>query len=150
MMYKRQVFTTTWKSMEDLAFIDLHSQDRLEPEPMCARCGLSSAEWTAREGSGYLADGETFCCQGCAEGRACTCQDGSATQDAWDGVGSFTVDDHDEGDAEEAGEPPEPQPPEPFQRNAFTLTWHAPRQRSHPNPARRSTPSPRPRSKRRS
>src|ERR1700729_846850 len=38
--------------------------------PTCPGCGMSKNEWP---GEGYTHEGETFCCQGCAEGTGCTC-----------------------------------------------------------------------------
>jgi len=40
------------------------------PNPACPGCGMIKNEWP---GEGYSHEGETFCCQGCAEGRGCTC-----------------------------------------------------------------------------
>ena len=40
------------------------------PQPACPGCGMNKKEWP---GEGYSHEGETFCCQGCAEGSGCTC-----------------------------------------------------------------------------
>ena len=40
------------------------------PVPACPGCGMIKNEWP---GEGYTHDGETYCCQGCAEGTGCTC-----------------------------------------------------------------------------
>jgi hypothetical protein len=40
----------------------------------CARCGLPRSAWQGSDGNGYTLDGETYCCQGCAEGAGCTCE----------------------------------------------------------------------------
>ena len=40
------------------------------PLPACPGCGMVKNEWP---GEGYTHEGETYCCQGCAEGTACTC-----------------------------------------------------------------------------
>ena len=40
------------------------------PLPACPGCGMIKNEWP---GEGYTHDGETYCCQGCAEGTGCTC-----------------------------------------------------------------------------
>lgn len=40
------------------------------PAPACPGCGMIKNEWP---GEGYTHDGETYCCQGCAEGTGCTC-----------------------------------------------------------------------------
>jgi hypothetical protein len=36
----------------------------------CPTCGMNLSAKTA---SGFTRDGETFCCQGCADGTGCTC-----------------------------------------------------------------------------
>jgi hypothetical protein len=40
------------------------------PRPKCPGCKMIKNEWP---GEGYTHDGETYCCQGCAEGTGCTC-----------------------------------------------------------------------------
>ena len=40
------------------------------PKPACPGCRMKKNEWP---GEGYTHDGETYCCQGCAEGTGCTC-----------------------------------------------------------------------------
>src|SRR5260370_41793942 len=40
------------------------------PLPACPGCGMVKNSWP---GEGYTHEGETFCCQGCAEGTGCTC-----------------------------------------------------------------------------
>jgi len=40
------------------------------PSPACPGCGLIKNSWP---GEGYTHAGETYCCQGCAEGTGCTC-----------------------------------------------------------------------------
>src|SRR5207245_4425615 len=40
------------------------------PKPACPGCRMIKNEWP---GEGYTHDGETYCCQGCAEGTGCTC-----------------------------------------------------------------------------
>ena len=44
---------------------------RKAPQPICPGCGVIKNEWP---GEGYTHDGQTFCCQGCAEGSGCTCE----------------------------------------------------------------------------
>jgi hypothetical protein len=39
-------------------------------QPKCPGCGMVKNEWP---GEGYSHEGETYCCQGCAEGAGCTC-----------------------------------------------------------------------------
>ena len=38
--------------------------------PACPGCGMIKNEWP---GEGYTHEGESYCCQGCAEGTGCTC-----------------------------------------------------------------------------
>ena len=40
------------------------------PAPACPGCGMKKNEWP---GEGYTHEGQTYCCQGCAEGTGCTC-----------------------------------------------------------------------------
>ena len=40
------------------------------PVPACPGCRMVKNEWP---GEGYAHDGETYCCQGCAEGTGCIC-----------------------------------------------------------------------------
>jgi hypothetical protein len=40
------------------------------PLPACPGCGMIKNEWP---GEGYTHEGESYCCQGCAEGTGCTC-----------------------------------------------------------------------------
>ncbi len=40
------------------------------PLPACPGCRMVKNEWP---GEGYTHEGETYCCQGCAEGTGCTC-----------------------------------------------------------------------------
>ena len=41
------------------------------PAPACPGCRMKKNEWP---GEGYTHEGETYCCQGCAEGAGCTCK----------------------------------------------------------------------------
>ena len=40
------------------------------PLPACPGCRMVKNKWP---GEGYTHDGETYCCQGCAEGTGCMC-----------------------------------------------------------------------------
>lgn len=40
------------------------------PVPACPGCRMKKNDWP---GEGYTHEGETYCCQGCAEGTGCTC-----------------------------------------------------------------------------
>jgi hypothetical protein len=44
--------------------------DSSTPSPACPGCGMPKNEWP---GEGYTHEGESYCCQGCAEGTGCTC-----------------------------------------------------------------------------
>ena len=40
------------------------------PKPACPGCRMTKNDWP---GEGYTRDGQTYCCQGCAEGTGCMC-----------------------------------------------------------------------------
>jgi hypothetical protein len=40
------------------------------PKPVCPGCRMVKNDWP---GEGYTHDGQTYCCQGCAEGTGCIC-----------------------------------------------------------------------------
>jgi hypothetical protein len=44
-------------------------------EVMCPGCGMGKHLWMGNGGEGVEKDGQTFCCQGCADdpGKGCTC-----------------------------------------------------------------------------
>jgi len=46
------------------------SLQKSTPKPACPGCGMIKNDWP---GEGYTHDGETYCCQGCAEGTGCMC-----------------------------------------------------------------------------
>jgi hypothetical protein len=46
------------------------STDTSSPLPACPGCAMIKNEWP---GEGYTHEGESYCCQGCAEGTGCTC-----------------------------------------------------------------------------
>ena len=46
------------------------STDPSTPVPACPGCAMIKNEWP---GEGYTHEGETYCCQSCAEGTGCTC-----------------------------------------------------------------------------
>ena len=39
----------------------------------CPRCGMTKEEWKGNAGQGVTKDGQTYCCQGCADDTGCTC-----------------------------------------------------------------------------
>src|SRR5438067_12832504 len=58
--------------METLTIEDPQSRvfRKSVPQPTCPGCRMIKNEWP---GEGYTHDGETYCCQGCAEGTGCIC-----------------------------------------------------------------------------
>ena len=46
------------------------STDTSTPPPACPGCAKIKNDWP---GEGYTHEGETYCCQGCAESTGCTC-----------------------------------------------------------------------------
>jgi hypothetical protein len=47
-----------------------HFRKSIGPKPACPGCRMVKNDWP---GEGYTHDGETYCCQGCAEGTGCIC-----------------------------------------------------------------------------
>jgi hypothetical protein len=45
-------------------------QNLRKPQPACPGCGMVKNDWP---GEGYTYEGQSYCCQGCAEGTGCTC-----------------------------------------------------------------------------
>ena len=45
-------------------------------QPRCPNCEMQQTEWLGSDREGFIQDGRTYCCQGCAEGGAgaCTCR----------------------------------------------------------------------------
>jgi hypothetical protein len=39
----------------------------------CQKCGMEKSQWKGNSGQGVTANGQTFCCAGCAQGTKCTC-----------------------------------------------------------------------------
>jgi hypothetical protein len=46
------------------------TKSRPAPRPFCPNCKMPKNEWP---GEGYTLGGQSYCCQGCAEGTGCTC-----------------------------------------------------------------------------
>ncbi len=42
----------------------------------CPTCGMDRKDWAKAQG--YQLGGESYCCQGCAEGTGCTCAEDAA------------------------------------------------------------------------
>lgn len=42
-------------------------------EQNCPRCGMPKEQWSGNKGQGVNKDNQTYCCQGCAENKGCTC-----------------------------------------------------------------------------
>jgi len=40
----------------------------------CPACGKARSEWRTNNSEGVNAAGKTYCCDGCAEGKECTCE----------------------------------------------------------------------------
>jgi len=43
-------------------------------EEKCVNCGMPKSEWRGNNGQGFVVNGQTYCCQGCAIGTGCTCK----------------------------------------------------------------------------
>jgi hypothetical protein len=56
---------------EDMNEADLEEDD--EMEEACPGCGIERSEWKGNNGQGVPKNGETYCCQDCADGIDCTC-----------------------------------------------------------------------------
>lgn len=39
----------------------------------CDRCGLPRDQWKGNNGEGVQKNGQTYCCEGCANNTGCTC-----------------------------------------------------------------------------
>ena len=48
------------------------NSDEETVKEICPNCGMEKEEWS-NDSEGYDHRGETFCCEGCAEGAGCTC-----------------------------------------------------------------------------
>jgi len=44
------------------------------PAQTCPNCGMAREEWQGNQGQGYEYAGQTYCCEGCADGSGCTCR----------------------------------------------------------------------------
>ncbi|HEX2910314.1 MAG TPA: hypothetical protein VH186_05860 [Chloroflexia bacterium] len=40
----------------------------------CPNCGMPQDQWKGNNGQGYEMNGQTYCCQGCANHTGCTCK----------------------------------------------------------------------------
>jgi hypothetical protein len=61
------------KHRTDIIMVETEHINQLQsaaPLPACPDCKMVKNEWP---GEGYTHEGETYCCQGCAEGTGCTC-----------------------------------------------------------------------------
>jgi hypothetical protein len=69
-MYEKVAHRTTGQKT---ILMKTNENDRLVesiPLPACPGCGMIKNDWP---GEGYTHDGETYCCQGCAERTGCIC-----------------------------------------------------------------------------
>jgi hypothetical protein len=39
----------------------------------CPNCGMPREDWQGNGGQGFQRGRDTYCCEGCATGRGCTC-----------------------------------------------------------------------------
>ena len=44
-----------------------------QTERTCPNCGMPKSQWKGNYGQGYQQQGETYCCEGCAENVGCGC-----------------------------------------------------------------------------
>jgi hypothetical protein len=40
----------------------------------CPRCGMHRNDWKGNNGRGVTREGQTYCCDGCANNTGCTCR----------------------------------------------------------------------------
>ena len=69
-MYEKVPHRTTG---QETMLMNTNENDRLPesiPLPACPGCGMIKNDWP---GEGYTHEGETYCCQGCAERTGCIC-----------------------------------------------------------------------------
>ncbi len=45
----------------------------IKDDTPCPRCGRARTEWRADNSVGFAFEGQTYCCEGCAQGKTCTC-----------------------------------------------------------------------------
>jgi hypothetical protein len=43
-------------------------------EQRCQACGMTKEQWKGDGRQGVSKGGQTYCCQGCADGTGCTCR----------------------------------------------------------------------------
>jgi hypothetical protein len=58
--------------MKNVKVIETKRPGHSSIQPACPGCGMIKNQWP---GEGYTHEQETYCCQGCAEGTGCTCQE---------------------------------------------------------------------------
>ena len=61
------------EDIEEMDEDEMDEDEDLEMDDTCPGCGLERSEWKGNEGQGVSKDGETYCCQSCADGIDCTC-----------------------------------------------------------------------------
>ena len=52
--------------------LDYKKPAKQREEIFCPECGAARTEW---RGAGITRNGERYCCDGCADGTGCTCED---------------------------------------------------------------------------
>ncbi len=45
----------------------------IKGDEKCQACGRARSEWRVNNSEGVAKDGQVYCCEGCAEGRECSC-----------------------------------------------------------------------------
>jgi|GEM_PF-1177466 len=51
----------------------MNTQSALKEET-CPRCHRARREWRSDNSEGFVKEGQTYCCEGCATGGHCTCE----------------------------------------------------------------------------
>ncbi len=58
---------------------------KTDPET-CPGCGMEKGQWRGPAGQGYQTDHGTYCCEGCATGKGCTCRKADASKNPKDAM----------------------------------------------------------------
>lgn len=51
------------------------SKTQTKSKATCPECGMSAKDWTGNQGKGIEKNGTRYCCEGCAQGTGCICED---------------------------------------------------------------------------
>ena len=71
---RRQVQDTSTPRFMPLWPLRLGKEQNMAETQTCPACKMPKSTWKERQGQGYIKDGHTYCCRGCAEGTGCTCR----------------------------------------------------------------------------